>query len=181
MVDPATGEVSFQLYPYHLDRLYGPFPGEPRTEDGLPFPFREGLSPVDAKISGNTSSESPPADYLIDRETIHNGGSSIGWSAYAFGPYGWIPYPRLWFRVGRARSLGISPQDDAGPDAFLRVEHVLIAELGPPHERRDASLFARFQKCPWRAWRRAWTYPWGSVSLFFGGPDSTLSVSVTWT
>jgi hypothetical protein len=187
LIVPETGQVTLRLYPYHLERRHGPWPVGANPDEarrlGLPFPFLPGAEPVEVRLRGGlTPQEVGPA-------SLFHRNSSLGrtvwwdWDAYARTPFGWDPFPTVFFESGRLVGLALNPRGAETAEAFTRIERTLAAEIGPAHEASEIETDGRFgppPNRPWLRWIRRWRFDWGEVALYHEARDWTLEVSVRW-
>lgn len=185
LIDGETGVVTFRLYPYHLQRLHGSWPGEvseaQATPEGLPFPLLPGSTPVELSLRrGMTPAQVSPRD-LFEPNSDLGKVAWWRWHAYAKTSVGWDPFPTPFFTSNRLTQLQINPRVPDGLSGFETVLPILTSELGRPHEQNEGTEKPPYRGAPeWHATYRGWKFPWGTVYLHFEPRDWTLQVTIEW-
>ncbi|MGC1272064.1 MAG: hypothetical protein WBC44_00045 [Planctomycetaceae bacterium] len=88
--------------------------------------------------------------------------SSGSWHSYALTPFGWVPFPNLYFDGNRLSGMTI----ESLKNDFDFVCELLKRELGPPQ-------LSGFSRLP------LWENPWGCVRLYVNR-DSQAELAVQW-
>ncbi|MBS1718279.1 MAG: hypothetical protein JSS72_11165 [Armatimonadetes bacterium] len=183
LINPETGEVELLLYPYHLDRLHGPYQGDKEADEaikaGLSFPLLVGLKPTivvfRAKMTPYEILAAAPNDssFFEDNRRLH---------AYALTPVGWTYSPDLFFE-----------------DSKLNLLHLFIAGMASRQERLASAIRylsgsleqpdllikqGWFKNRPVRSGENPdayiWNRPWGKVIADLDYRDNEPEIFVDW-